>query len=395
MSWLGAITILGAAAWVWLLLGHGGFWRCSQRLAPAAATPGRDTPPRGPGVAVVIPARDEADVIAPTLRSLLEQPWPGPLTLFVVDDGSSDGTGDIARGIGDRRITVIEGTPLPAGWSGKLWAQQQGLDRALRDPAGFDYVLLSDADIAHGADSLTRLVSKAERGSLDLVSLMVRLHCASGWERLLVPAFVFFFQKLYPFPWVNRAASRTAAAAGGCMLVRRAALQRMGGLEPVRHALIDDCALAAAIKARGGRIWLGLAEDSCSLRRYDRLGPMWRMVARTAYTQLRHSPLLLLGTVLGMLLLYALGPLLLLSAPWHGDAVAAAAGALQWALMTLAYLPVVHYYRQPVWRALTLPVAAMLYTGMTVDSAVQHWRGRGGGWKGRHYGDLGSETSGP
>jgi hopene-associated glycosyltransferase HpnB len=382
-SWLLLPAAATAAAWLYLLLFHGGFWRCSERLRPSA-----DDVARPASVAVLIPARNEADSIGATLASLAAQHYGGRLELFLVDDVSTDGTAERARVAAGARLTVIEGRPLPPGWSGKLWAQSQGLDAILRSALPFDYVLLCDADITHGPDVVSRLVGLAERDGLDLASLMVQLNCQTRWERLLIPPFIFFFQKLYPFPRVKDPASRTAAAAGGCMLLRRSALERIGGFAAIRTALIDDCALAAAVKRSGGRIWLGLAEDSRSVRRYDRLAPVWDMVARSAYTQLHRSPLLLLGTVAGMLLLYLLAPALLLTVPWHGDLAAAATAALACALMASAYWPTLRTYRQPWWMIPTLPHAALLYTAMTVDSALRHWRGRGGQWKGRTYSDL-------
>jgi hopene-associated glycosyltransferase HpnB len=253
-------------------------------------------------------------------------------------------------------------------------------------PAERRYVLLTDADIVHAPDALRRLVAKAEGGpaQLDLVSLMVKLHCESFAERLLIPAFVFFFQKLYPFPWVNDRALSTAGAAGGCMLVRRAALERAGGIAAVKDALIDDCALAAALK-KNGAIWLGLADRSASVRRYPRIADVWRMVARTAYTQLRHSPLRVLGTVLGMTLLYLVPPLAMILCPFLGAWTAAALAAAAFALMLFAYRPTWELYRGDDPAILLLPLAALLYTAMTVDSALRHFRGQGGAWKGRTY----------
>lgn len=386
--WLLVPALLSAAAWVYLLLFNGRFWLCSERL------PSRAAAASAPPVAVVIPARNEADTIATTVRSLVEQRDARPVAIVVTDDGSDDGTAAVARSAADGdQLILVEGRPLPAGWSGKLWAQQQAIDVVEQRFPESAYLLLSDADIGHGPATLADMVAKAERDNLDMVSLMVRLNCESAWERLLIPPFVFFFQKLYPFPRANDPASSVAAAAGGCVLLRRSALARIGGLEAMRNALIDDCTLARAVKRSGGRIWVGLADDSRSLRRYDRLQPIWNMVARSAYTQLKHSPLLLLGTVLGMLLLYLAPPAILLSAPWHGDFAAAAAAALAWLLMSIAFWPTVRYYRQPAWIALTLPAAALLYTAMTVDSALRHWRGRGGQWKGRRYSNLADARS--
>jgi hopene-associated glycosyltransferase HpnB len=377
------LTLIAAAslgAWIYLVLFHGFFWRADQRL-PAETK----APERWPGIAAVIPARDEAPVIGGAVESLLKQDYPAALRVIVVDDASQDGTADAARAAAARvqageRLSIVAAPPLPPGWSGKLWAVHNGLAAV---PAECRYVLLTDADIAHVPDAVKRLVAKAETG-LDLVSLMVKLHCESFAERLLIPAFVFFFQKLYPFPWVNDREISTAGAAGGCMLVRREALDRGGGIAAVKDALIDDCALAAALK-KNGAIWLGLAEESKSVRRYPRIGDVWRMVARTAYTQLRHSPLLVLGTVLGMAFLYLVPPLAMALFPFAGAWTAAAMAAAAFALMLLAYRPTWELYRGDDPALVLLPLAGLLYTAMTVDSALRHFRGKGGAWKGRTY----------
>jgi hopene-associated glycosyltransferase HpnB len=378
----GAMLVL--AAWLYLLLFHGRFWRADQRLPARAA-------PRGaPDVTAVIPARNEAPTIGPAVTSLLRQDYAGRLQVVVVDDGSTDGTAAAARaaaaalGAGDK-LRVIAAPPLPAGWSGKLWAVQCGVAEAAADAP---FLLLTDADIAHAPDAVARLVAKAEDGGLDLVSLMVRLHCRGWVERLLVPAFVFFFQKLYPFPRVNDPRDRTAGAAGGCMLVRQTALARAGGIAVIRGALIDDGALAARIKANG-KIWLGLADRSASLRPYESLGEFWGMVARSAYTQLRYSPARLTAAVLGMSLLYLAPPVLAVASAWAERWPAAALAAGAWAAMYLAYAPTWRDYRPGLFWLACLPVAALLYTAMTVDSARRHWRGRGGAWKGRTYGRAG------
>lgn len=376
MIWPAVLSLL---LWLGLLTAHGRFWRADQRLAE---TPGVS----GPRVVAVVPARNEAAVIAKSVGSLLSQDYDG-LHVVVVDDQSGDGTAEIARDAAAQaaaadRLTVIQAAPLPPGWSGKMWAVSQGVTAAAaREP---DYLWLTDADIAHAPRQLSRLVAKAEAERLDLVSLMVLLNVASVAEKLLVPAFVFFFQKLYPFPKVNDPSSRVAGAAGGCMLVRRAALERAGGIAAIRGALIDDCALARRLKARGP-IWLGLTRASLSLRPYPHLADIWAMVARTAYTQLNHSPLLLVGTVLAMALIYLVPPLAALIGAVRGEFGLAAAGAAGWAAMAVAYRPTLELYRMPWWRALTLPLAGLLYTLMTVDSARRHWLGRGGGWKGRTY----------
>ena len=378
------LTILAGAAlaaWVYLVLFHGRFWQADQRLPPESPVP-----ERWPEVTAVIPARDEAPVIAGAVESLLRQDYPGDFRVIVVDDASSDGTAaeardGAARAGASERLSVVAAPPLPPGWSGKLWAVHNGVAAA---PADRHYVLLTDADIVHAPDALRRLAAKAETGRLDLVSLMVRLHCASFAERLLIPAFVFFFQKLYPFPRVNDRAQRVAGAAGGCMLVRRAALDRAGGIAAVKNALIDDCALAALLK-KNGPIWLGLADRTVSVRRYPRIADVWRMVARTAYTQLHHSPWLVLGTVLGMTLLYLVPPLAMALGPFAGAWLAATLGAGAYALMLYAYRPTWTLYRGDDPAILLLPAAALLYTAMTVDSMRRHLLGRGGAWKGRTY----------
>lgn len=366
-----AIAALTLAAWLGLVLGWHGFWRLREFLPPAGT---RET---WPAVGVVVPARDEAETIARVLDALLAQDYPGALHIILVDDQSSDGTGAIARAIVDPRLTVIGGAAKPQGWSGKLWAVDQGV-RAL---PGVAFVFLTDADTVHGPATLRRLVDHALRHDRALVSLMVRLACAGFWEKLLVPAFVFFFRMLYPFAAVNDDRSRIAGAAGACVLVRHDVLMAIGGIAAIKGALIDDCSLAAAIKRAGHGLWLGLADDSHSLRRYPALAPFADMVARTAYTQLRHSPLALLGAILGLALLYIAPPALALFAPWPE----AALGLAAWIVMLIAYVPMVaHYGMSGTW-ALALPVVAVLYGGMTILSALRHRRGQGGLWKGRSY----------
>ncbi|MEV6748609.1 MULTISPECIES: glycosyltransferase [unclassified Streptomyces] len=381
MSAVAWIAVGSLAAWVWLLLGQGFFWRTDQRL------PRREAPARWPSVAIVVPARDEADMLPVSLPSLLAQDYPGRAEVFLVDDCSKDGTGDVARALsvrfGGLPVTVVSpGEPGP-GWTGKLWAVRHGISLArTRAP---DYLLLTDADIAHEPDSLRELVAAAESGGFDLVSQMARLRVSSLWERLVVPAFVYFFSQLYPFRWVNRAGARTAAAAGGCVLLRTGAAERARVPDSIRQAVIDDVSLARAVRRSGGRIWLGLAERVDSVRPYPRLADLWRMVSRSAYAQLRHSPALLLGTVLGLALVYLVPPVALVTGLLAGDPVAARAGGLAWAVMSGTYLPMLGYYRQSLWSAPLLPFTAALYLLMTVDSAVQHYRGRGAAWKGRTY----------
>ncbi|MDH6128184.1 hopene-associated glycosyltransferase HpnB [Kitasatospora sp. GP82] len=375
LLWLSVVSLVG---WLWLACCHGLFWRTDQRLPP------RRPPVRWPEVAIVVPARDEAEVLPVSLPGLLAQKYPGRARVILVDDHSGDGTGALAQ-----RLATTEGLPLsvavppalPPGWTGKLWALRHGV--ALAGPV--EYLLLTDADIAHGPDSLAELVAAAESNRLDLVSQMARLRVATGWERLIVPAFVYFFAQLYPFRWSNRPGARTAAAAGGCSLVRREALERAGGVAAIRGAVIDDVSLARAVKSTGGRIWLGLADQVDSVRPYPRLAQLWRMVSRSAYAQLRHSPPLLLGTVLGLGLVYLVPPASALAGLFAGRPAVALAGGAAWALMAGTFLPMLRYYRQPARAALLLPFTAFLYLLMTVDSAVQHWRGRGAAWKGRTY----------
>ncbi len=377
-----AAALLALAAWLYLLLFRDGFWRADQRLG-ARGLAGDDT---APCVVAVIPARNEAAHVAQAVAALLGQDYPGLPRIIVVDDGSDDGTGAAAdaAAAGDSRLKVIPGSPLPLGWTGKLWAVSQGIDHAVADMPKARYVLLTDADIALAPDELSRLVATAEGGGLDLVSLMVRLNCSAAWERLLIPAFVFFFQKLYPFPAVNDPARRIAAAAGGCMLVRRAALERIGGMAAIRDRLIDDCALAAAIKP-GGPVWLGLADSSRSLRSYDTLGGIWRMVARTAFVQLDNSVWKLVAAVLAMSVVYLAPPVVVVIGALTGDGVALAAAAAAWGLMIVCYRPTLSDYGLGGAYGLLLPAAALIYVCMSVDSARRSLAGRGAAWKGRVY----------
>lgn len=377
------------AVWIYLLMFRGGFWRAGERLRTDLPAP-----EEWPAVTALVPARDEADVVGRAVRSLLGQDYHGSLTVVVIDDQSRDGTARVAAAAArmagaTERLTVVAARPLPPGWSGKLWALSEGLAQvvALGDPA--PYLWLSDADIEHEASTLRRLVVKAEAGRRDLVSLMAMLTCRGFWGRLLIPPFVFFFQMLYPFVWVNDPHRRTAAAAGGCVLIRREALERAGGLAVIRGELIDDCALGRLIKdkadsGRGG-IWLGLASGSHSVRPYEGLAGIWRMVVRTAFTQLQHSPLLLVGTVIGMAVAYVVPPLAVVGWPLHGSVLAAALGLAAWLIMSVAFTPTLRLYRQPVILAPLLPLAASVYCIITADSARRYWLGKGGDWKGRVF----------
>jgi hopene-associated glycosyltransferase HpnB len=367
------VAVIGLATWLYLLLGRGMFWlareRDDRRESAAPAT--------WPSVTAVVPARNEADVIARSIGSLLAQDYPGVFRVVLVDDQSEDATAEIARALpGSARLEIVAGTPRPHGWVGKMWAVNQGVARA--GETAPDYLWLTDADIGHDPQNLRRLVARAEAGGLALTSLMVRLHCRTFAERLLIPAFVFFFDMLFPFRWVNDPRRRVSAGAGGCMLVRRSALEAAGGVAPIASALIDDCALAARLK-RQGPIWLGLTERAWSLRPYEGFGEVSRMVSRSAYAQLNYSPWLLAGTLVGMGLTYIAPAALALSL--HGPA--ALIGATTWVLMAVSFQPMLRLYRlSPLW-GLALPLIGALYTLFTVQSAVEVWRGRGGMWKGR------------
>lgn len=378
IAWIAAASL---AAWGFLLLGQGFFWRTDQRLPP------REAPPVWPSVAVVVPARDEAEMLPVSLPSLLAQDYPGRAEIFLVDDSSSDGTGALARELAGRLgglpLTVLS-PPEPApGWTGKLWALRHGIEMARAGRP--DYLLLTDADIAHEPDSLRELVAAARTNGLDLVSQMARLRVATAWERLIVPAFVYFFSQLYPFRRVNKPGARTAAAAGGCVLLRTGTAERARIPDSIRQAVIDDVSLARAVRDAGGRIWLGLAERVDSVRPYPRLTDLWRMVARSAYAQLLHNPLLLGGTVAGLAVVYLAPPAAVYAGLVAGDTSAGLLGGGAWAVMAGTYVPVLRYYRQSLWLAPLLPFTALLYLLMTVDSAVRHYRGHGAAWKGRTY----------
>jgi hopene-associated glycosyltransferase HpnB len=356
-----AASALGT--WLYLFTARGNFWRISAPVSPSRVAAGKS-------VCVVIPARNEEPVIGQALASLIDQ----ATHIIVVDDHSSDRTAEIARQHGAQ---VIEAGPLPAGWSGKLWAISEGLKHAAT--LAPDYLLFTDADIVHSPGNIAELVSRAETANLDLVSLMVKLRCRSFAETLLIPAFVFFFFMLYPPEWVNRRGSKTAAAAGGCVLIRPAALDRIGGIQSIRSEIIDDCALARAVKRSGGSIWLGPTGATHSIRAYGAFAEIRAMISRTAFAQLRHSAVLLALTILGMAIVYLAPPLLLLTR----KPLAAILALATWFLMMRAYAPSLRFYGRSVLWAPLLPLVALFYMSATLESAAAYWSGRGGVWKER------------
>ena len=361
------------AIWLYLIALRGGFWREFSREQEA---PAPQPATASSAILAIIPARDEADVVARAVASLARQQYTGRFHIVLVDDESSDGTAEAARSAAPPALlTVVRARPLPAGWTGKLWAIAEGIRQA---PFVADALLLTDADIVHPPDNLKVLSGRMAEG-YDLVSFMATLACRSNAERALIPAFVFFFFLLYPPAWVRRRSHRTAGAAGGCMLIRREMLERVGGMEAIRGQLIDDCALAGAVKHRGGRVWLGLSADTTSIRRYATFREVGHMISRTAFTQLRHSALLLAGTALGLALTFLAPPLLTLFA----SQPAAGLGACAWLLMSASYFPALRFYRAPWFLAPLLPAVTVFYLGCTLHSAVSYWRGTGGIWKGR------------
>jgi hopene-associated glycosyltransferase HpnB len=390
---LAIVCAVSAAAWIYLVAAHGGYWLTSQRLPGARSARPRQTGAGGwPAVTAVVPARNEADMLPVTLPALLGQDYPGEFRVVLVDDRSDDGTAGIAAGLAARSagdggapLTVLAGQPRPDGWAGKVWAMAQGAAAAGAEAP--EYLLFTDADIAWAPGALRAIVAAATGDDRAVVSQMALLRAETAWERVIVPAFVYFFAQLYPFRRVNSPASRTAAGAGGCMLVAAAALEKAGGLERIRGALIDDVALATLLKRDGNRCWLGLTTDVRSARPYPRLAALWHMIARSAYTQLRYSPALLAGTIIGLLLLYAAPPagvIAWLAAPGGAAATAAGvAGLTGWALMTVSFLPMLRLYRLSPLRAPALPLIAVLYAAMTADSARRHYAGRAVSWRGR------------
>lgn len=399
------ISLLSLMVWIVLVGFRGQFWRCNQILNLRPDSEDNSSVISSsleiyPTICAIIPARNEAELLPQTLSSLLNQDYPGDFSIVLVDDNSTDDTYQIAQNLAaeqsKHQVEILTAQPLQPGWTGKLWALDQGIERLESDTSPPDYLLLTDADIQHDASNLTQLVHWAVTQDLDLVSLMVLLRCESFWEKLLIPAFVFFFQKLYPFSWVNHPQKRTAAAAGGCILIRRTSLAAIGGIASVRQALIDDCSLAQRVKFHQGRtakIWLSLTDSNQSLRAYDSLESIWEMVARTAFTQLNYSVLMLLGTVLGMIIIYLVPPIAVMVGLFSRHLILLGISSLAWGSMIIAYRPTLNLYQKAyrfspglaILLNIALPFTALLYTGMTLDSARRYWQGKAGQWKGRTY----------
>lgn len=384
LNFIISIACLSCTVWVYLLVFRHQFWLSSQVLKNDKSLPDDEWP----DVVVVIPARNEAETIEAVVKSHLENDYQGKLDLIVVDDQSSDGTGNLIRALGCNRAHVIAGKDLPDGWSGKLWAVNNGLDAVNKIAPNATYVLLTDADIEHAQGSLSKLISKAIREEHAMVSIMAMLDARGFWGGLLMPTFIFFFQKLYPFPAINDPSSKVGGAAGGCMLIERSVLHEIGGVETIKGDLIDDCALGLALKDPNGAkrsIWLGFDDGIVSLRDNRELHTIWKMVTRTAFTQLRFSSVLLIGAVIGMALTYLVAPLVWITLPLHGSTLAVFLSGLAYFGMMLAYMPTLNRYKKSWLWALILPLSAVVYTVMTIASAFNHWRGRGGAWKGRTY----------
>ncbi len=373
---LAALTLL---IWVVMTFFRGAFWQLRAFDDDIAPHP---TPAAWPRVVCVMPARNEAETIARAVASLAKQNYPGPMRIVIVDDQSEDATSTLAMAAAQEagatnRVEIMRGATLQSGWTGKMWALQQEIESHTQDTP--EYFWFTDADVVHAPDTLARLVSHAEQQHADLVSLMVLLQAKSFPEHLLMPPFLYYFLMLYPPKWIEEPKAKTAGAAGGCILLRRTALERIGGFAAIRAEVIDDCALARAVKRSGGAVWMGLTRRSVSLRECRTFAEVRDLIARTAFTQLKYSPLLLLGTLAGMLLTY-IAPVVL---TFHPQPMVWRMGLAAWLLMAVTYLPTVRFYGlSPLWAPL-LPVAATFYAYATWLSAVRYWLGRGGQWKGR------------
>ena len=375
-AWVILFFFFPGFVWIWLIFFRGQFWSCDQKMCDQYVLE------TFPSIVALIPARNEVETIGATILSLRNQIYSGKIEIIVIDDNSSDGTEIAARKAMCSRI--IKSGDLPSGWTGKLWALHQGIKLIQKEFPKTEYILFTDADINHSKENILQLVSKASCENLDIVSLMVRLNSESFWERFLVPPFIFFFQMLYPFRWVNDPRKKIAAAAGGCMLIRKTALDRVDGVLQIKGCLIDDCALGKSIKSHGS-IWLGLSEKTKSLRRYDQLVEIWSMVSRTAFAQLNYSLTNLLGTSLALFVTFLMPLLMLIFGIVFGNQLAIMGGSLSWLLMTFAYISTIRLFQIPFIWVFSFPFASFLYLIMTLASAIYFWRGRGGSWKGRYY----------
>ena len=409
LSWTLVLSWSSVIAWLYLVFLHGGikrpYWIAHQRLEATpedkirlsdnADTANADTTDQivgtYPPIVAIVPARDEADVIGPAMTSLLCQDYPGRFDIILIDDGSTDATAGVARNAATslgraNRLHILSSSSVPTDWTGKVWAMEQGIT-AMQNNGQLEeapFLLFTDADIQHQPGILTALYTKAQTHHLDAVSLMVRLRQEGFWAHLLIPAFVYFFSLLYPFSAVNNPQKSAAGAAGGCILVRRAALEAAGGLAAIRSSVIDDCALAKCLK-NNGPLWLGLTRSAQSLRPYNGLGGIWSMVTRSAYTQLAYSPWLLIACLAGLILVFLVPPVALIEGVRTGNMAFSLAGGIAWGLMSLSYIPILCEYRFGLLKMMSLPLAAGLYLVMTIDSARRHWHGKGGLWKGRLY----------
>ena len=376
------LTILSSISlmiWLYLALLHGNFWN------PPSIKKAKKIS-KYPEITILIPARNEAKYIKNSLMSLLRQNYEGKYRAIVVDDSSSDATLEIVKGISKKnnKIHVMQGKVLKEGWAGKVWAQYQGINFIKKKFPNSKYILFTDADIAHSPNNLKNLTIKAESESLDLVSLMVLLKANNFSEKILIPAFVFFFQKLYPFEWVNDPRRKIAAAAGGCMLVNYFTLKKSGGIEKIKNQIIDDCALARILK-KNGRIWLGITKETKSLRNYKKISEIWSMVTRSAYDQLNYSILLLIICAFGMFCTYMI-PVIALSVGFFDENnYLFFTGLIAWFIMSYTYIPTLRNFNEKSFMATFLPIASIFYTLTTIDSARMHLWGSGGSWKDRSY----------
>ena len=397
------LLLISLAAWLYLALLHHGFWLRREFLNPMAPIPKHGNTDQNsssvPKVTTLIPARNEAGVIAKALQAHIAQDYgqvyqhktqnQTQLQTLLIDDNSADGTYSVAQNIIDgahahNRIRILRAAPLENGWSGKLWALHNGFN-AIANPDEIVYYWLSDADIVPASDTLSKLVHKAEQDDLALVSLMVQLHCQNFWERLIIPAFIYYFQMLYPFKACANPKSKIAGAAGGCVLIRRDALDSIGGIAAIKDALIDDCALAAAVKAKGYKIWLGHGPKDCSIRPANGLKDLWHMVTRTAFTQLQFSYLYLALAIMGMIMLYSLPLLGIVIGLYSLNLAVLGAACLIWAIMTMSYYPTIRAYQQSLIMCLTLPFTAHIFMAMTLHSAFLYAKGQRSSWHGRIY----------